>query len=178
MPHDVSVEYAADINLLRLHDLKHGANYVNTATISDPCIIPDIDPANPRPENGSASCLTNLALEQSKPAVCQVCHYTPALDLAQVGPMAGPPGSTANGRNQLAHSSNSNVMHSHQANSPICSLRCLRLSSLRTAASPTRLCVWKYSRRPATRATPAKTFSVCAEQCSTAACCVTTVTAI
>ena len=28
LPLDVSVEYAADINILRLHDLKHGANYV------------------------------------------------------------------------------------------------------------------------------------------------------
>ena len=127
MPHDVSVEYAADINLLRLHDLKHGANYVNTEcdgepvgedclknpTISDPCTIPDDDENNLDPENGSASCLTNQALVQKKPVVCQVCHYTPALDLAQVGPMAGLPGSDANGRNQLAHSSNSNVMHSH-----------------------------------------------------------------
>ena len=129
LPIDVSVEYATDINLLRLHDLKHGANYVNTACdgnpvgencvtnvdTSDPCIIPDTDPANPNQENGSASCLTNQALREvnPKPVVCQVCHYTPALDLAQVGPKAGPPGTEANGRNQLAHSSNSNVMHSH-----------------------------------------------------------------
>ncbi len=31
LPIDVSTEYAADINILRLHDLKHGANYVDTA---------------------------------------------------------------------------------------------------------------------------------------------------
>ncbi len=31
MPPKVSLEYAADINLLRLHDLKHGAHYVSTA---------------------------------------------------------------------------------------------------------------------------------------------------
>ena len=31
MPSRVSVEYAADINILRLHDLKHGARYVSTA---------------------------------------------------------------------------------------------------------------------------------------------------
>jgi len=127
LPIDVSVEYATDINLLRLHDLKHGANYVNTACdgipvgencvtnsdTSDPCIIPDTDPTNLEPQNGSTSCLTNQALVQNKPVVCQVCHYTPALDLAQVGPLAGAPGEVANGRNQLAHSSNSNVMHSH-----------------------------------------------------------------
>ena len=125
MPMDVSLEYAADINILRLHDLKHGANYVNTSCdgtvedclvdpdTADPCIIPDTDPDNPNQENGSASCLTNQALVQDKPVVCQVCHYTPALDLAHVGPMAGAVGTFANGRNQLAHSSNSNVMHGH-----------------------------------------------------------------
>jgi hypothetical protein len=107
MPHDVSVEYAADINLLRLHDLKHGEDYVDTSGDSTPCTVNEANP------NGNANCLINQALVQGKPAVCQVCHYTPALDLAQVGPMAGPPGSDANGRNQLAHSSNSNVMHSH-----------------------------------------------------------------
>jgi len=107
LPTDVSVEYAADINILRLHDLKHGANYVNTAGVSTPC---DVSVNN---GNGDANCLTHQALVQGKPAVCQVCHYTPALDLAQVGPVAGPPGTDANGRNQLAHSSNSNVMHSH-----------------------------------------------------------------
>jgi hypothetical protein len=107
LPNKVSVEYAADINILRLHDLKHGADYVSPDGLSLPCAI---DAAHP---NGSDSCLTNLALEQHKPVVCQVCHYTPALDLAHVGPMAGPEGSPANGRNQLAHQSNSRVMHNH-----------------------------------------------------------------
>ena len=50
---------------------------------------------------------------QGKPVVCQVCHYTPALDLAQLGPLAGALGTLANGRNQVAHKSNSNVMHGH-----------------------------------------------------------------
>ena len=69
--------------------------------------------STPTAATATANCLTNQALVQGKPVVCQVCHYTPALDLAQVGPVAGPPGTAANGRNQLAHSSNSNVMHSH-----------------------------------------------------------------
>ena len=107
LPHDVSVEYAADINILRLHDLKHGATYVNTAGVSTPCDV------TTNGGNGDASCLINQALVQGNPVVCQVCHYTPALDLAQVGPVAGAVGTSANGRNQLAHSSNSNVMHSH-----------------------------------------------------------------
>jgi hypothetical protein len=117
MPSRVSVEYAADINILRLHDLEHGAHYVSTAcdtagenclnTAADPCTINSVNP------NGTASCLTNKALEQGKPVVCQVCHYTPALDLAQLGPLAGPTGTIANGRNQVAHQSNSRVMHNH-----------------------------------------------------------------
>jgi len=107
LPTDVSVEYAADINILRLHDLKHGANYVDTAGDSTPCDV------TANGGNGDSNCLINQALVQGQPVVCQVCHYTPALDLAQVGPVAGPPGTPANGRNQVAHPSNSNVMHSH-----------------------------------------------------------------
>lgn len=115
MPSKVSLEYAADVNVLRLHDLTHGRSYVSTAcdapgqdcllTAPEPCII-DAD----HPDGDSPSCLTQQALVQHKPVVCQVCHYTPALDLAQVGPKAGAEG---NGRNQIAHKSNSNVMHSH-----------------------------------------------------------------
>jgi hypothetical protein len=107
MPSKVSVEYAADINILRLHDLKHGANYVDTAYQPTPCDI------TANGGNGGNTCLTNMALVQEKPVVCQVCHYTPALDLAQLGPQSGPPGTVANGRNQLAHQSNSRVMHNH-----------------------------------------------------------------
>jgi len=125
LPPRVSLEYAADINVLRLHDLKHGARYVNSncdgnpvgenclndPNVADPCVMPDTDPNNPNPENGSASCLTNKALVQNEPVVCQVCHYTPALDLAQFGPQAGPPGTVGNGRNQVAHESHSRVIH-------------------------------------------------------------------
>ena len=118
MPPMVSLEYAADINVLRLHDLQHGARYVSTAcdgvpanenclnTAPAPCTI---NAANPNGTN--ANCLTYKALELNQPAVCQTCHYTPALDLAHVGPKAGPAGSEANGRNQVAHQSNSRVMH-------------------------------------------------------------------
>jgi hypothetical protein len=105
MPVRVSREYGADINILRLHDLKHGADYVDTANQPAVC---DITANN---GNGSSTCLTNLALVQSKPVICQGCHYTPALDLAHVGPMSGPTGTFANGRNQMAHQTNSRVMH-------------------------------------------------------------------
>jgi hypothetical protein len=89
VPIDVSKEYAADLNILRLHDVKHGTS-----------------------------------LEASQPVVCQTCHYTPALDLAQLGPL-GPENdgpltltniafdSLANGRDQVKHKTMSNVMHSH-----------------------------------------------------------------
>ena len=81
VPAEVSKEYAADINILRLHDQKHGT-----------------------------------FLEGSTPVVCQSCHYTPALDLAQVGPL-GPENDpvNANGRDQAKNKSMSNVMHSHHA---------------------------------------------------------------
>ncbi len=77
VPLEVSKEYAADINLLRLHDLKH-----------------------------------NTTLEAEQPVVCQRCHYTPALDLAQLGPLGGAD-PLANGREQTSVKSMSNVMHSH-----------------------------------------------------------------
>jgi hypothetical protein len=92
LPLEVSKEYASDLNLIRLHDLKH-----------------DTD------------------LENNTPVVCQTCHYTPALDLAQLGPL-GPENdgplvlngitvspSKANGRDQVVNKSMSNVMHSHHA---------------------------------------------------------------
>ncbi len=79
VPLEVSKEYAADLNLIRLHDLKHSTD-----------------------------------LENSTPVVCQSCHYTPALDLAQVGPK-GPSDADANGRRQTNVRSMSNVMHSHHA---------------------------------------------------------------
>jgi len=123
VPTDVAVEWATDINVLRLHDLKHGANYVNTSCDNDPigedCLDNNVPPTaapcdiTANGGNGDATCLTNQALVQEKPVVCQVCHYTPALDLAQLGPLAGPEGTIPNGRNQVAHQSNSRVMHNH-----------------------------------------------------------------
>lgn len=84
----VSVEWASDINILRLHDQKHATS------LETPF-----------------DALTGRA---GKPVVCQVCHYTPALDLAQVGPL-GPENDpvNSNGRDQFKHKSMSNVMHSH-----------------------------------------------------------------
>jgi len=54
VPPAVSIEYAADINILRLHDLKHGANYVDTANHPIPCAI------SPTQPDGNDSCLIFL----------------------------------------------------------------------------------------------------------------------
>ena len=104
VPMEVSLEWAADINLLRLHDQEHGTNLL-VGTSQD-------TPPGPMP---------------FKAVVCQSCHYTPALDLAQLGPQ-GPENdqplilngvevspSIANGRDQIKNKSMSNVMHSHHA---------------------------------------------------------------
>lgn len=79
MPDIVSLEYAADLNILRLHDLKHGP--------------------------GSATPRYDTKLEDQTPVSCQRCHYTPALDLAHVGPQ------DSNGREQTRNQSMSRAMH-------------------------------------------------------------------
>lgn len=84
VPPEVSREYAGDLNILRLHDLR-----------------------------------TGTTLEAQKPISCQKCHYTPALDLAHLGPLGPeslyPNDTSANGREQRIHGSMSRVMHSFHA---------------------------------------------------------------
>ena len=98
VPMEVSREWAADINILRLHDQKHATNLI-IGTSRD-------TPPGPTP---------------FKAVVCQSCHYTPALDLAQLGPRGSENdpdpvlGPLANGRDQIKSKSMSNVMHSHHA---------------------------------------------------------------
>jgi hypothetical protein len=67
-------EWAADLNILRLHDAKRGTN-----------------------------------IQNSTPVVCQRCHYSPALDLAHLGPLG--PAADANGKEQTIHKTNSRVLH-------------------------------------------------------------------
>jgi hypothetical protein len=78
-PPEVKREWAADNNIIRLHDAKHGTK-----------------------------------LQTFTPVSCQICHYTPALDLAHLGPL-GPADANANGRDQKIHRTNSRVMHSFHA---------------------------------------------------------------
>ena len=60
LPPKVSLEYAADINILRLHDLRHGMNYVapsgNGTAVAAPCDI------TANGGDGDANCLTHQAL--------------------------------------------------------------------------------------------------------------------
>jgi hypothetical protein len=74
----VSEEWAADVNTLRLHDLMHATT-----------LFTGYDAGGKAPT----------------PVVCQTCHYTPALDLAQAGPQ------DAGGLAQASHESMSRVMH-------------------------------------------------------------------
>ena len=77
VPAAISREWAADLNIIRLHDARHGTS-----------------------------------LQTQTPVVCQRCHYTPALDLAHVGPL-GPGDAAANGREQRIHRTNSRALHSY-----------------------------------------------------------------
>jgi len=88
------VNNAAKINILRLHDAKWGAKYTNADGSAARC-------------NGGTepSCL-----DQRRAIQCSQCHYSPALDLAQVGPI-NEPAIGVNGRQQLRHISMSRAMH-------------------------------------------------------------------
>ena len=86
---------AAKINILRLHDAKHGAQYTSSVTgATAPCL-----------SGGEAACLDNRRRIQ-----CSQCHYSPALDLAQVGPVNETKIGEA-GRQQTRHISMSRAMH-------------------------------------------------------------------
>ncbi len=93
---------AAKMNILRLHDAKHGADYTSSIDgSSTPCDSAN-NPADP-------DCLANQT-----PVQCSQCHYTPALDLAQVGPI-DEPARGAKGRQQTRHVSMSRAMHANHA---------------------------------------------------------------
>ncbi len=86
---------AAKINILRLHDAKFGASYTSS-----------INGAATKCMSGTeASCL-----DQRRAVQCSQCHYSPALDLAQVGPIDETT-QGANGRQQTRHISMSRAMH-------------------------------------------------------------------
>ncbi len=88
---------AAKINILRLHDAKHGKDYTDAS--GNPAVCDAAaDPNDP-------DCLANQT-----PVQCARCHYSPALDLAQVGPV-DEPAAGPHGRQQTRHISMSRAMH-------------------------------------------------------------------
>jgi hypothetical protein len=96
------LQNAAKINILRLHDAKHGAQYeawdTNGQLAGAACNA--TDPSDP-------NCLANQT-----PVQCSQCHYSPALDLAQAGPVDEPE-QGPRGRQQRHHISQSRAMHGH-----------------------------------------------------------------
>lgn len=89
---------AAKINILRLHDAKHGQHYVSSADSSPAKCDAVNNPTGP-------NCLASQT-----PVQCSQCHYSPALDLAQVGPV-DETDQGIKGRQQTKHISMSRAMH-------------------------------------------------------------------
>ena len=86
---------ASKINILRLHDAKWGAMYTSSATgAATPC-------------NGGTE---SSCLDKRRAIQCSQCHYSPALDLAQAGPI-DEPAVGVDGRQQTRHISMSRAMH-------------------------------------------------------------------
>ncbi len=99
---------AAKMNILRLHDAKHGADYSNwdaSGTLSAMPCNAQADPADP-------NCIANQT-----PVQCSRCHYSPALDLLQTGPVDEPE-QGGSGRQQTLHISMSRAMHGHHGQLP------------------------------------------------------------
>jgi hypothetical protein len=93
------VNNAAKINILRLHDAKWGSRYQQFsggALAAAPCT-----------SGNEPSCL-----DKRRAIQCSQCHYSPALDLAQAGPI-DEPAVGPNGRQQTRHISMSRAMHDH-----------------------------------------------------------------
>jgi PKD repeat protein len=98
------LQNAAKINILRLHDAKHGASYKSWQyTGAGPTLVAAICDGT----SGDLDCLDN-----QRPVQCSQCHYSPALDLAQAGPVDEPE-QGPRGRQQRHHISQSRAMHEH-----------------------------------------------------------------
>ena len=78
---------SAKINIVRLHDYKHGTSLAGT-----------------EPDGSNGDTTPNV--------VCASCHYSPALDLAHLGP------NDDNGKEQTKHISMSRAMHKVHGNLP------------------------------------------------------------
>jgi hypothetical protein len=107
LPLAVSVEYAADINILKQHDIDHGPGSGDPYAYTQPLISGttlEFQLQGQTPPPGTPP---------FKPVVCQTCHYTPVLDLLQLGPDNSVlTGLSAESNNQ----SMSRVMHNFHGN--------------------------------------------------------------
>ena len=99
---------AAKLNILRLHDAKHGVNYVNWDANGALATLPCDAGSNA----GDPNCIANQT-----PVQCSRCHYSPALDLLQSGPVDEPQQGLT-GRQQTLHISMSRAMHGHHGTLP------------------------------------------------------------
>lgn len=94
---------AAKLNILKLHDAKHGLKYKRWNKRGR--LVNATCDAGANPDSGNC-------LAKRRKIQCASCHYSPALDLAQVGPVDEPEMFKI-GRQQTRHSSMSRVMHGH-----------------------------------------------------------------
>ncbi len=94
---------------------------INTTDENDPHYVPGDTPEQVALNASKINILrlhdekNGTTLDQERTVVCANCHYSPALDLAHLGP------NDDNGKEQTQHRSMSNVMHSYHAglrNSP------------------------------------------------------------
>lgn len=99
---------AAKINILRLHDAKHGGSYRNWDANQQ---------LSPQPCNSADPTADPNCLAEQTPVQCARCHYTPALDLLQTGPL-NEPEQGLRGRQQTYHISMSRAMHGHHGALP------------------------------------------------------------
>ena len=101
---------AAKVNVLRLHDKKYGALYTSAVkTAEGELISRTCDPLNDPDQH---------CLDSRRSIQCSQCHYSPALDLTQWGPVDEPE-QGANGRQQIRHRSMSNVIHAFHGSLPL-----------------------------------------------------------
>ena len=99
---------AAKLNILRLHDAKHGLQYkkwnAKGKLIDAHCDV-------------SSNANGGNCLARQRKVQCSRCHYTPALDLTQGGP-TDEPGLFKLGRQQTRHITMSSAMHRHHGSLP------------------------------------------------------------
>ncbi|MGB5718859.1 MAG: hypothetical protein WBN81_17420, partial [Gammaproteobacteria bacterium] len=99
---------AAKLNILRLHDARHGMKYQQWSDTGSLVDAQCDTSSNPN---------SNNCLAKTRKVQCSRCHYSPALDLTQGGPV-DEPALDKLGRQQTRHITMSRAMHAHHGNLP------------------------------------------------------------